>query len=78
MNKKTIEPETMWAIYNPDYGFYIGTFPTKRGMIYLHTQGRGISWAECRKDGDIAVKVTISAAKPNSEKTNKAPIGKQA
>jgi hypothetical protein len=67
--KKT---ETMWAIYcmpDPIYtsfpGFlYVGTFTTKRGMIYIHSNEKSQSWRECRKEGDRCVKVRVTYEVP--------------
>ncbi len=62
--KYQVQPEVMWAIWNRDWGFYTGTFPTRQGMIFLHTQDLEQSWKECQKNGDVAVKVIISAVEP--------------
>ena len=55
-----ITPEIMWAIYNPDFGFFVGTQLTKKDAISAHTLDLGINWEECRKGGDIAIRVLIS------------------
>jgi hypothetical protein len=68
MTKRTT---TMWAIegefLKPGGGtkreLYVGTFVTRKGMIHLHTHPAHYqedSWAECRKRGDRAVKVTMT------------------
>ena len=56
-----IKPEEMWAIYNPRIGFYYGTNQLRRDMIALHIKDKGYRWDFCKKRGDVAVKVLISA-----------------
>jgi hypothetical protein len=60
MNKKIIKPEIMWAIWNPDIGFYLGTYLTRKGAILSHVLTGEISWEECESYGEMAVEVTIS------------------
>lgn len=58
----TIKPETMWAIYNPSIGFYVGAQFTKSEAINAHTRDKGETWEECRAKGDRAVKVILTPA----------------
>lgn len=57
---KDIKPEKMWAIWNKDFGFYVGTRFNRKAMIAEHTNDIRKSWEDCKKDGDRAVRVLIS------------------
>jgi hypothetical protein len=59
--KAKIKKETMWAIYGP-YGLYCGTHLLRRTAIAEHVRMKGKSWKQCRRDGDVAVKVVIMPA----------------
>ena len=57
-----MECEQMWAISGYLFGrrsFYIGTWLTQREAIEGHSSDMETSWAECRKQGDRAVKVRV-------------------
>ena len=54
--KKT---EKMWAIAGR-FGLYAGVFFTRGAAVDLHCSGVGKTWAQCKRDGDYAVKVTVS------------------
>jgi hypothetical protein len=55
-----IKPEIMWAIFG-EYGFYIGTWQSKQDAIREHCNDLGKSWEQCKKKGDRAIKVIVSA-----------------
>lgn len=48
-----------WAIKGI-YGLYTGWWFLRKDAIYHHTKALGKSWKECRKKGDVAVKVLVS------------------
>ena len=56
--------EIMWAIYG-NYGLYTGTALIKTDMIKKHCKELGMSWYECRKKGDRAIKVKITPLTTN-------------
>ena len=41
-------------------GLYIGQWLTRACAIAAHTSENGKTWRECRRDGDRAVKATIT------------------
>lgn len=49
----------MWAIVGT-HGLYIGTQLTRKDMIAEHVRLKNKCWAQCRKDGDRAVKVLVT------------------
>lgn len=59
--------ETMWAIYNPNFGLYTGTFLTRSDAIDDHVKSfygvldkqRNKYWRERRKRGDRLVNVEM-------------------
>lgn len=58
----------MWAITGK-YGLYYGSnFPTRREAIDDHCGCVGVTWAQCRRDGDRAIKVRITPI-PNRRAT---------
>jgi hypothetical protein len=58
----SIKPEKMWAIHGT-YGFYVGTWLTRREAIQEHTLSLDKTWNACRKKGDRCVRVVITAIK---------------
>ena len=40
---------------------YTGWWLTRNDAISEHTRDKGMDWDACRKDGDRAVKITITA-----------------
>lgn len=64
MANKVIIQSDMWAVWNPDFGFYVDTRLTRKEMIYKHTSDLGMTWDECKKTGDRVMRVQISAAQP--------------
>ena len=52
-------PEFEWAIFGNLYGLYYGTWRTRHEAIVAHADALGISWQECRKKGDRAIKVLV-------------------
>ena len=57
--------EKMWAIVGK-YGLYTGTWFTRREAIVRHCRDLsnnpdiGMTWQECRKRGDRAIRVTMT------------------
>lgn len=61
--KPKIKPEIMCAIWNPDIGFYEGTWTTKKAAIEAFCS-KGNVWSTSKKYfGDRAVKVEIREVK---------------
>jgi hypothetical protein len=67
-----IKPEKMWAIYNPSFGFYIGTWLSRQEAIHYHVENKtkNATWEFCKKRGDRCIRVEISAAQPRVQLTN--------
>ncbi len=61
---------TMWAIEG-QWGnrplLYCGTYLTRRDAIRDFCDNIGKTWAECRKSGNRAVKVTLTWEAPDAE-----------
>lgn len=66
--RRAILPSKGWAIYGK-YGFYVGWFLTRKEAIRVHTKELGLSWSACRRNGDRAVKIIISAEKEEVGRT---------
>jgi hypothetical protein len=58
--------EDMWAVFNPEIGFYIGTWLTRAEAKHYHAQNttQNGDWEFCKKRGDIVMRVQITAAQP--------------
>lgn len=62
--KPKIKPEIMWAIWNPEIGFYEGTWTAEKAAIEAFCSSKGHGWDTRKKiHGDRAVKVEIRKAK---------------
>ena len=48
-----------WAITGK-LGLYTGTWFTRTAAIIGHTDALGKNWRACRKNGDRAIKVTVT------------------
>lgn len=61
-----IKPEKMWAIWNKNFGFYIGTWLSREEAIHYHVESKtaGATWEFCKSRGDRCIRVEISAAQP--------------
>ncbi len=72
-----IKPEKMWAIWNKEIGFYIGTWLTRAEAKYYHAQKttQNGNWEFCKKRGDVVMRVQISAAQPIPFGGSTSPIG---
>lgn len=64
--------EDMWAVFNPEIGFYIGTWLTRAEAKHYHAQNTTQSgdWKFCKKRGDVVMRVQISAAQPRVQPTS--------
>lgn len=69
-----MKPATMWAVtgeWTDGRRFlYAGTWLTRTDAIYEHT-GPKRTWAECRRNGDRAVKVRVTVLTPNKREADK-------
>jgi len=67
-----IKPEKMWAIWNKQFGFYIGTWLSREEAIHYHVENKtaGATWEFCKKRGDRCIRVEISAAQPRVQPTS--------
>ena len=52
--------ETYWAIASPSAGIYTGTYFTRQAAKDTHASIMGRTWAECRAQGDVAIKVRLT------------------
>jgi hypothetical protein len=53
--------ETMWAVWNDRFGFYVGTAFTRKEMKEQHMSALGyLDWSECAKKGDKCIKVKVT------------------
>ena len=55
-----IKPETGWAIYGR-YGFYTNWWLLRNSAIKEHCEAKGMTWKQCRKNGDRCIKIEIRA-----------------
>lgn len=61
--EKKVKKETMWAIVG-NCGLYCGTYLTRRDAINRFIARGNNTWAQRKKLGDRAVKVTITYHRP--------------
>lgn len=73
MAKKAISQSDMWAVWNPDIGFYVDTRLSRQEMIDKHTSDLGMTWDECKKVGDKVIRVVITAAQQRLHLTAATP-----
>lgn len=73
MAKDPSKVEYMWAVFNPEIGFYIGTWLTREEAKYHHakdTAPEGAGWEFCKERGDVCIRVEIKAAQPRVQLTS--------
>jgi len=73
MAKDPSKIEYMWAVFNPEIGFYVGTWLTRGEAKYHHakdTAPKGAGWEFCKERGDICIRVEIKAAQPRVQLTS--------
>ncbi len=59
---KGTKPAERWIItynYGMSRGFYVGQTLTRRNAINEHCDHLGLTWRQCRRNGDRAVKALI-------------------
>lgn len=64
--------EYMWAVFNPEIGFYIGTWLTRAEAKHYHAQNttQNGNWEFCKNRGDVVMRVEIKAAQPRVQPTS--------
>ena len=57
---KTPKPEKMWAIWNPDFGFYQGAHLDYAEMLNYHRLATCKTLEESMVEGDRAIRVLVT------------------
>jgi hypothetical protein len=52
------QKDLMWAI-GSKFGWYTGTWQTRKEAIKTHCSLKGKTWEECKRDGDYVSKVAL-------------------
>ena len=70
MSTTCIKSEKGWAIASK-YGLYTDWAFTRKDAISRHCGDLDKTWAQCKKDGDYAVKIIITYQKGDAGENNR-------